>query len=45
MRIKVDGQVRDMLAVQMENHTVTMIDQRWLPFKFELKRLDSCLGL
>ncbi|MHA2406008.1 MAG: S-methyl-5-thioribose-1-phosphate isomerase, partial [Candidatus Hermodarchaeia archaeon] len=41
MRIKVDGQTLDILAVQMDKHIVTMIDQRWLPFKFELKRLES----
>jgi S-methyl-5-thioribose-1-phosphate isomerase len=41
MRIKVDGQTIDMLAVKMEDHVVTMIDQRWLPFKFEVKQLES----
>ena len=41
MRIKVDGQTLDILAVQMDNHIVTMIDQRWLPFKFELKKCES----
>ncbi len=41
MRINVDGQRVEMLAVDMEDHVVTMIDQRWLPFKFELKRLSS----
>ena len=41
MRIKVDGQTLDMLAVHMDNHIVTMIDQRWLPFKFELKKCES----
>ncbi len=39
MRIKTDGQTLEMLAVQMENHIVSMIDQRWLPFKFEIKKL------
>ena len=41
MRITIDGKTEDILAVQMENYVVTMIDQRWLPFKFELKRLES----
>ncbi len=41
MRITIEGKTEDILAVQMENHVVTMIDQRWLPFKFELKRLES----
>ncbi len=39
MRVKIDGQELDLLAVQMENHIVKMIDQRWLPFKFEVKNL------
>ncbi|MFW9935649.1 MAG: S-methyl-5-thioribose-1-phosphate isomerase [Candidatus Thorarchaeota archaeon] len=41
MQITIDGNVVDILAVQMENYKVTMIDQRWLPFKIELKHLDS----
>ena len=41
MRFKINGQEFDMLAVQMENQIVTMIDQRWLPFKFEIKHCMS----
>jgi len=41
MRVRIEGQILDLLAVQMEDYIVTMIDQRWLPFKFELKRLTS----
>lgn len=38
LRLIINGKKLDMLAVQMENQIVTMIDQRWLPFKFEIKR-------
>jgi methylthioribose-1-phosphate isomerase len=41
MRVKIDEQELDLLAVQMENHVVQMIDQRWLPFRFEVINLPT----
>ncbi|MFX1317697.1 MAG: S-methyl-5-thioribose-1-phosphate isomerase [Promethearchaeota archaeon] len=41
MRVKVEGQTLDLHAVQMKDYIVSMIDQRWLPFKLEIKRLTS----
>jgi methylthioribose-1-phosphate isomerase len=41
MRVKIDEQELDLLAVQIKNHVVKMIDQRLLPFKFEVINLPT----
>lgn len=43
MRVRIEGKVKEILAVNMLDHVVTMLDQRWLPFRVELKEFTSWL--
>ena len=43
MRVKIEGVVQEILAVDMQNHVVKMIDQRWLPFRVELREFPTWL--
>jgi S-methyl-5-thioribose-1-phosphate isomerase len=39
MQVKINDELREIKAVQMEDHVVEMIDQRWLPFRIQIKQL------
>lgn len=41
MQVKINGQMREIRAVQMKNHIVEMIDQRLLPFKIKILKLPT----
>lgn len=43
MRVQIKGEIHEMLAVDMADHVVTMLDQRWLPFRVEVRQFTSWL--
>jgi S-methyl-5-thioribose-1-phosphate isomerase len=43
MRVTIEGEVHELLAVDMADHVVKMIDQRWLPFRIEIRQFHSWL--
>jgi S-methyl-5-thioribose-1-phosphate isomerase len=43
MRVKIEGEVQELLSVDMRDHVVIMLDQRWLPFRVELRKFPTWL--
>lgn len=41
IRVKINDEIQDVLAVHMEDLIVQMLDQRWLPFKFQINHYTT----